>query len=118
MAVLAEWDAEDRVVRYLATLPPNVAVVTAVNAAVQLVEAWEIEKSEMLRHVDGRRVYLSTAGERLWLDLAVRKYRGDPCWQHCPVAEVRDRLDGLPPDAAGYVAYLVARWVCRHERVT
>lgn len=116
-ARLAECEAEDRLVNYLATLPPSVAVAAAIKGAVQLAEAWEFEKSEMLRRGDRRRVYLGTAEQRHWLERAVRRYRGDPCWQHCPVAEVRSHLAGLPPDAAANTAYLVARYICCSKRI-
>jgi hypothetical protein len=118
MAIVAEWEAEDRAVAYLATLPTNIAAVAAVKAAAQLAEAWEVEKSEMLRRGDPGPVYLRTTAERLWLESAARKYRGEPCWQHCPAAEVRAHLAGLPPHAAAFVAYWVARYVCRGERLT
>jgi len=116
-AVLAEWEAEDRVVDQLAHLPRQLETITAIKAAVGLAADWEREKSEMLRRGASRPVYLSTAEERSWLHSAATKYGEDPNWQSCPAAEIKQELSGLPADAAAYVAYRIALWVCRHERI-
>jgi hypothetical protein len=118
MAALAEMHAEDTAIRLLATLPPRVAAITAVKAAVELLSFWESEKREILRRDDDRPVCLHTAGERHWLYSAAAQYCVDPCWQNCPASEVRDELAGLPPDAAAFVAYKAAQWACRQEPIT
>jgi hypothetical protein len=115
--LIAAADAEDRAIRFLTTLPPNVAAVAAIKAAVELAGVWELEKSEMLRRNDPRPVYRSSAQERSWLYSAAARYCADPLWQRCPAAEVRDHLSGLPPDAAALTAYNVARSVCHREEM-
>jgi hypothetical protein len=115
-AVFKEMEAEDRAVERLAHLPRQLQIVTVIKVAVDLAAAWEREKAEMLRRGDPRPVYLSTAEERFWLSSAATRYCEDMSWQSCPAAKVKDELSGLPADAAAFVAYKVARWVCRFER--
>jgi hypothetical protein len=115
MAALAMMHAEDTAIRLLAILPPRVAAIAAVKAAVELLSLWEIEKREMLRRGDDRRVYLGTAEERHWLYSTAAQYCLDPSWQRYPASEVRDELAGLPPDAAAFVAYKAAQWACRRD---
>jgi hypothetical protein len=71
----------------------------------------------MLRRGDSRPVYLSTAEERNWLHSAATKYGEDRNWRSCPAAEIKHELSGLPADAAAFVAYKIALWACRHERI-
>jgi hypothetical protein len=115
-AVFKEMEAEDRAVERLSHLPRELQMVTITKAAIELAAAWECEKSEMLRRGDPRRVYLSSAEERNWLHSAATRYGEDPNWQSCPAAEIKHELSGLPADAAAFVAYRIACWVCRHER--
>jgi hypothetical protein len=89
---------------------------TAVKAAELFARLWEIEKEKMLCRGDRRPVYLTTAEERFWLDSAIATYSRDTFWQSCADEHLHNLLAGLPPDAAAFVAYKVARWAC--ERVT
>jgi hypothetical protein len=115
-AVLKGWESEERVIERLAHLPRQLETVTAIKAAVELAAAWECNKSEVLRRGDPRPVYLNTPEERYWLQSAAAKYGVHPNWPSCPVAEIKHELSGLPADAAAFVAYRIARWVCRFER--
>jgi hypothetical protein len=114
---LAIMEAEDRAIGFLGTLPPRVAAVTAVKAAVGLAGSWELEKSDMLRRNDPTPVYLSTGEEQFWLYSAAMKYCTDPLWHRCPAVEVCDHLAGLSLDAAAFTACHVAKWVCRGEEI-
>jgi hypothetical protein len=51
---IAEMDAEDRAIRYLATLPDNAAPIAAVKTAESLARQWEFEKEIMLCRGDRR----------------------------------------------------------------
>jgi hypothetical protein len=111
-----EMDAEDRVIRYLANLPQQLAAITGVKAAIEAAGIREVEKEDMLRRGDPRRVYLSSANERDWLNSSEAKYCQDPRWQSCPAAEVLEHLAHLPADAAAFIAYKAARWACDRFR--
>jgi hypothetical protein len=109
-ALIAECEAEDRAVNWLAHLPRQVRVVTAVKAAVELAASWECEAREMLRRRGRPLVYLSTADERSRLSSAATSYGEDPNWQSCPAAQVKHELSALSADAAAFIAYKIAQW--------
>ena len=112
-SVLAELDIEDRAIRYLANLPDHMAEVTSIKVAAALAILWEAVKDGMLLRGDQRKVYVSTAEERAWLELAVSTYSEDPRWESCPDDALIRTFSALPPDAAAYVAYKAARHICR-----
>ena len=117
-ATLARWEAEDRAVKLLWALPRQAAAVAAVRAAVELAREWERERHEMLLRNDPTPVYLFGEYERLWLLAAGAKCSEDPSWDSCPAAvEVRNHLDGLPPDEAALVSYNVAYGACRRAGI-
>lgn len=116
-ARLMEMDAEDRAVNYLATLPHQLAKITAIKAAHVLAQRWEIEAAEMLRRNDPRLVYHQTDEENLWLAANVAAHADDGLWQSCPVENLHKLFADLPPDAAAFVAYTVARWICWQDKL-
>jgi hypothetical protein len=109
-AVFAEMDAEDRAVRYLATLPPDVAVIASLKAALELSTLWEMERRQMIRRDDPRPVYL--IGERPELYSVAATFCQNNLWQRHSDEHLHELFARLPPDAAALVAYQVARWVC------
>ena len=110
LEALKQIDAEHYAVRQLSILPPRVAAVTAVKAAIELFGACEIYISEIARRGDQTLVYMGTLEQRIWLSSAFSEYCADELWRRCPTPELRDQLGGLTPDAAAIVAYKVARW--------
>ena len=115
-AVIAEWEAEDRVVNYLAALPEEVGRLTAVKASAQLLAVWEIEKEGMLLRDDPRPVYPTPYEQRCWLASAVAAYSRDALWPSCSTKEVCNLLVDQPPDVAAWLAYRAARHLCRFVR--
>jgi hypothetical protein len=115
-AVIAMSEAEDRGVCYLAALSEDMAKVMAVKTAASLAEQWDTEKDDMLRRGDRRLVYLAGDTERQWLASAVATYQQHPLWHSCPEQELRKLMADLPPDAAAFVAYKVAHYVCEFMR--
>ena len=112
---LAEAITEDRAIDFLAAFPSRVAAVMALKAAGGLRIAWEIEQVNMLRRNDPRPVYLSTEEDRCWLAKAAAKYSEDPLW-HVPLdTSFCSLFATLPPDAAAFVAYKVAKWAWGYD---
>ena len=113
--ILAGFEVEDRAVVSLSKLPEPIAKVIAVKLALLLADAWKAQAKEMTRRNDPRLVYLSTNDERSWLHKASEKYSANPMWQNPRISELQVLFEGIPADAAAFVAYKVARYVCRGE---
>jgi hypothetical protein len=111
----AEFEAEDCGINYLATLPNEVAVITSVKVTWILEKLWEVEREAMIFRGDPRYVYDSTAKARGWLTSAVAACSKNPLWRSCSVEQFQGLFTQLPPDVAAFIAYRVARYVCRRE---
>jgi hypothetical protein len=109
-------DAEDRAIGFLATLPGQVAAITAVKAAIELTSQWEVEMREMIRRDDPRSVYRLTSQEFSSLYSLAANYCQDPVWKLCPVDDLKRFLTCLPPDTAAVKAFTVAEWACSRLR--
>jgi hypothetical protein len=113
--ILAGFEVEDRAVALFSKLTSPLGNLIAVKIALLLADAWKVEAKEMTRRNDPRLVYLSTNDERSWLHKASEKYSVDPMWQDPRISELQVLFEGIPADAAAFVAYKVARYVCRDE---
>lgn len=107
--VLRQLDAEDRVVGYLAALPKQLAVVTAVRAARTLRNEADDELVQMRKLGSRRKVFLPTSQQLSWLAAAEHACRRDPLWQSCSWDGICDLVRHLPRDQAAFAVYRAAR---------
>ena len=107
---LAQMEAEDRVLAYLATQPREVRAAVAANAAQQLLYRWEVLWEELIEQGDRRKVFIATPPqfESLHAELDGIIAKSSPS---DPVAEKRviGLLEHLFPDDAAWVAARIAR---------
>ena len=107
---LAQMEAEDRVLAYLARQPREVRAAVAANAAQQLLYRWEVLWDELIEQGDRRKVFIATPRqfESLHAELAGIIAERSPS---DPVAEkhVIGLFEGLFADDAAWVAIRIAR---------
>jgi hypothetical protein len=108
--LMAEFEAEDAVVNYLAELPPLIAAHVLLKVARTEMRRWEAERIEMLRRHDPRLVYLFAPEEVSWLDTALARLPQPSISYAFAERHVIKLLANLPPDAAASAAYRAARW--------
>jgi hypothetical protein len=107
----ADWLARE----FLAKLPKQVGIVTAIKTAAALAELWEMEKEELIRRGDQEYYFLRTKEERCWVAWAVAKCSKSSLWRQCSIEEARMPFANLSPDAAAWVSFRVARSVSYGE---
>jgi hypothetical protein len=105
--------AEDRVVEYLENRPGRAS--TAANVTKRLLRQWERERAEMIRRGDRRKVYIVGIDEierlRRELDTVTERLPSDRIVED----DVVKMFKHLPPDAAAWTAYRVARFEAMDE---
>jgi hypothetical protein len=114
--LMANFEAEDAAISYLAGLPEKIAVIKAVKAATALDLSWESELERMLERGDDSEVYLSTKMERYRLAEMVASCSQDARWQACSCSDLQQLFTHLSSDAAAFVAYKVAQYVYYYGR--
>ena len=108
---------EIRVMKFLAGLSHQAAVVTSVRVAMQLADLWDIEKAAIDSRGDDPFVYHILDRDRQWLTSAVARCSRNSIWSSCPHECVGWMFtDEVPLDVAAFLARRTAQWICRKER--
>jgi len=113
----AEFEATERAINYLATLPVDVARGAAVKAAVWFFAVLEAEAQKTLVWRDPNRTDLIAADERAMLGADLAGYIKYVLCQPYPDESVRKLLEGLTPLGATFAALIVVEHVCSSERI-
>ena len=113
--VVPLWEAEGRAVRYLWDKPPELAAAIAAKVAKRLLRKWELERQELIRADDPRKVFIATHQESLGnlhaeLDrIIARRSPSDPNVEERVISLVENLPTDVPADDAAWVAITVAR---------
>jgi len=111
LAAMAEIEAEDRAINYLATLPAEVAKGAAVKAALVLFAVLETESQAALCEREPDPAEILKAEERGWLASDLAKYSQHKLLGSYPDECVRRLLQGLSARSAVFVALAIVEHV-------
>jgi hypothetical protein len=108
--VVAEREAEDALVSHLSKMPSTVRTLVALITARFQWSRWEEERRKMINRNDPRLAYDFNFDEMIWMIEASLTISWDDTILVYLGEQSGELLLGIPPDAAAWVAYKVARW--------